>query len=225
MGIMIEEVIETKNYKIDAIAIKVPIDMFNYEILVGKLNARVYIGEKMLVLDLKKCNSFSVDAIKSLEKVSDNIKSKDGIICLLNCNQKVKFNFSLLEEEDKFVFLDTDKFIDNLNAGVFDKYLGDKKKVSELHFTVYYKNAILNRFTFKNQRVVIGRRSSCDIVLPDEKKMISREHTIIEIENDEVIITNKGKNKTYIDNKPIDRFVANDNTLFKIEDYLIQLNF
>ena len=51
---------------------------------------------------------------------------------------------------------------------------------TELHFEIHGEEESFEKKTVIRDRVIVGRSSSCDIVIPDEVKLLSRRHFVIE---------------------------------------------
>jgi len=215
--IISEKKIRVNNRELNIIKVKKAIDNSNFQILMEKLKSEILRGKKIIALELSGCDDFLIDAISAMKIINIKLRERNGFLYLLNPNEKVKNNFSILKKKYNNLYFCT--------LTEFVKIMSSKDEDIEIIFRVLYKKVILKNQKIRKKTIIIGRDEKCDIILPDKNRIISRKHAKIEVSKKYIIIINTSKNGTFINEVPIKRIPIKNGTLVRIGDYLIQINY
>lgn len=83
---------------------------------------------------------------------------------------------------------------------------------------------VINNFRFSSGPISIGRQSNCQVVLSNEA--VSRQHAIIFTDKNGkwMVEDKKSANKTYLNDKPIEKSAIKTGDYLRITDYTIEIN-
>lgn len=216
-NIISESSVSTNGKEFNIININSKIDNFNYEILINELEARKLMGEHIFIIDFTNCISFSIDAIVAISKLNSILKKDDGVIYLVCLNEKIKKYFLLAKKLDEFQYFKTKEELISFN--------NKQDTISNYTLTIYKDNKISSKYIIKDNKITIGRESSCDICLSDNSNTVSRRHATIENIYDNLILISFGKNGTYINNELITKSILVAGSTFKIDKYLFLVSY
>ena len=75
----------------------------------------------------------------------------------------------------------------------------------------------------EGMRVIIGRESTCDFVLPDP--MLSRQHCVVDVKNNKARIQDlKSRNGTFVNGKKIDKQILENNDKIRLGRHIVNVS-